>query len=145
MPFLEWSLLLSLHQTGPKNITINWALNFSTSMLYSKASVSSLLKFNSRNFLLTAKREIRAVGTDAAACRTGVLVTRRAEPGCGYSAREALGNRSTRGLVFQDTSLRMGGRRLRELLLTAGRFAIYSCFLLLYNFARVIMAGAFGY
>lgn len=52
-------------------------------MIYSHASVSSLLKFNSHNFLLTAKHEIRAFGTDAAARGTAVLVLQRVEPGCG--------------------------------------------------------------
>lgn len=103
MSFLQRSLLLSLHQTGTKYIAINSALNFSASTIRSKASLSSLLKFNTRNFLSTVKCERRAFGSDTAARGTGAqsqaAVTAR---------REALGNGLTGGLVFQAVSSPVG-------------------------------------
>lgn len=62
------STLLGCQRAGPWHTALIEALNFSTGTMRGTASVCSLLKFNSRNSLLTATREIRELEADAAAC-----------------------------------------------------------------------------
>lgn len=92
-------------------------------MIYSRASVSSLLKFDSHHFLSTAKREIRAFGTDAAARGTAALVVRRPELRRGSVSLQNPGESVNQRPPFSGSVLTCGMLRAPPALQSVAAFA----------------------